>query len=89
MFIGISCGRSESVPTLQLIVMMLRVLAQLFAFTRFPFMSGKVEKRAFRLRHPHKMRSIEIAFHSIGIALQRGSWGSSFKTSYAKNERFA
>ena len=40
--IGIPCGRSESSPTLHLIVMMLHVLAQLFAFTRFPFMSGKV-----------------------------------------------
>ena len=42
--IGIPCGRSESSPTLHLIVMMLHVLAQLFAFTRFPFMSGKVWK---------------------------------------------
>ena len=40
--IGIPCGRSESSPTLHFIVMMLHVLAQLVAFTRFPFMSGKV-----------------------------------------------
>ena len=44
--IGIPCGRSESSPTLHLIVMMLHVLAQLFAFTRFPFMSGKVPSDA-------------------------------------------
>ena len=35
-------GRSASSPTLHSIVMMLRDLAQLFTFTRFPFMSGKV-----------------------------------------------
>ena len=40
--IDIPRGRSESSPTLQLIVMMLLVLAQLFSFTRFPFMPGKV-----------------------------------------------
>ena len=45
MSIGIPCGRSESSPTLHFIVMMLHVLAQLVAFTRFPFMSGKVLKK--------------------------------------------
>ena len=44
--IGIPRGRSESSPTLHLILIMLHVLAQLFAFTRFPFMSGKVRKRS-------------------------------------------
>ena len=39
---GIPCGRSESSPTLGLIVMMLQCRAQLCPFTRFPFMSGKV-----------------------------------------------
>ena len=42
--IGTPCGRSGSSPTLQLIVMMLHVLAQLFSFTRVPFMSRKVWK---------------------------------------------
>ena len=42
--IGIPRGRSESSSTLRLILIMLHVLAQLFAFTRFPFMSGKVWK---------------------------------------------
>ena len=58
MFIGISCGRSESVPTLQLIVMMLRVLAQLFAFTRFPFMSGKVSKTSVSLETSSQNRDV-------------------------------
>ena len=40
--IVVPCGRSASSPTLHSIVMMLRDLAQLFTFTRFPFMSGKV-----------------------------------------------
>jgi len=44
--IGIPCGRSESSLILHLILIMLHVLAQLFAFTRFPFMSGKVRKRS-------------------------------------------
>ena len=58
MFIGISCGRSESVPTLQLIVMVLRVLAQLFAFTRFPFMSGKVWKMSVSLETSSQNRDV-------------------------------
>ena len=58
MFIGISCGRSESVPTLQLIVMVLRVLAQLFAFTRFPFMSGKVSKTSVSLETSSQNRDV-------------------------------
>ena len=44
MSIVVPCGRSASSPTLHSIGMMLRVLAQLFTFTRFPFMSGKVPK---------------------------------------------
>ena len=43
--IVVPCGRSASSPTLHSIVMMMRVLAQLFTFTRFPFMSGKVLKK--------------------------------------------
>ena len=46
MSIGISRGRSESSPTLHSIAMMPCVLAQLLTFTRFPFMSGKVLKKA-------------------------------------------
>ena len=56
--IGIPCGRSESSPTLQLIVMMLHVLAQLFAFTRFPFMSGKVWKRSVSLETSSQNRDV-------------------------------
>ena len=58
MFIGISCGRSESVHTLQLIVMVLRVLAQPFAFTRFPFMSGKVWKICVSLETSSQNRDL-------------------------------
>ena len=40
----IPCELSESSPILHVIAMMLQVLGQLFPFTRFPFMSGKVGK---------------------------------------------
>ena len=44
MSIGIPRGRSASSPTSHGILIMLHARLQLFAFTRFPFMSGKVLK---------------------------------------------
>ena len=66
MFIGMSCGRSESVPALQLIVMMLRVLAQLFAFTRFPFMSGTVLKMSVSPETSSQNGDVQIGSEIFG-----------------------
>ena len=42
----------------QLTVMMLHTLAQLFAFTRFPFMSGKVSKTSVSLETSSQTRNV-------------------------------
>ena len=91
--IGIPRGRSESSLILHLILIMLHVLAQLFAFTRFPFMSGKVWKigvspetssqnadlRGFRFRRLMLKMSVspETSSENEDVEIGRETFGSS------------
>ena len=54
----IPCERSESSPILHLIAMVLQGHAQLFPFTRFPFMSGKVWKIGISLETSSQNRDL-------------------------------
>ena len=68
----ILCERSESSPILHLIAMVLQGHAQLFPFTRFPFMSGKVLGMSVSLETSSQNGDVEIAvliFGSLKMAV--------------------